>query len=85
VNDTALYLLVAVVGVAGALFCGWQAGRQIRAARDDDYRTRNDRAAAQRITRFEERPEPPAPGLDDDLLADCNAIYTATDTRRENP
>ena len=37
----------------------------------DDYRSRNDRIAARRITRVEPRPEPGKPGHDDGLLLDA--------------
>jgi hypothetical protein len=39
-----------------------------------DYRSRNDVSAAARITGFQDRPEPAAPGSDDLLLAQCQAI-----------
>lgn len=50
-----------------------------RAIRSD--RSRNDRVAAQRITRLEPRPEPGTPGRNEQLLAACWAICPdASDT-----
>jgi len=49
----------------------------------NDYRSRNDRIAAQHITRHEPRPEPAAPGNDDRLLEQCRAI--CPDLRKEAP
>jgi len=52
----------------------------------DNYRSRNDQIAAQRIARFEDRPEPGAPGHDQQLLDACRAIAHATQTsRKEKP
>ena len=49
-----------------------------------DYRTRNDRTAAHRITRTEDRPEPGQPGHDNQLLRQCNQILAATENRKES-
>ena len=43
------------------------------ALRGDDYRTRNDRTAAWRASGGP-RPEPGAPGTDDELLAACRQL-----------
>lgn len=60
-------VLAAVVAVA------WAFGR-------DDYRSRNDRQQA--LMRIHlDRPEPPAPGSNEQWLATCREIYAAdTDT-----
>lgn len=52
----------------------WAVTRFIRRGHDD-YRTSNDRAAADRIVAVEPRPEPGMPGKDDGLYLDCVAIY----------
>lgn len=62
----------------------WALTLYIRSGRDD-YRSRNDRVAARRITRIEHRPEPAAPGNDEQLLERCNQILAATNTRKEKP
>jgi hypothetical protein len=50
----------------------------------DDYRSRNDRVAAQRTLRTDPPRETPAPGSNDDLLDACNAIYPDF-ARKEKP
>lgn len=64
------YLATAAAVAATA----WAVTRFIRRG-CDDYRTCNDRAAADRIVAVEPRPEPAAPGKDDGLYLDCVAIY----------
>lgn len=68
---------------AGLAFATWALRRWIRGGLRD-YRTLNDRVAADRITRFEDRPEPGTPGADDDLLDQCKQILRATENRKEN-
>ncbi len=58
---------------AGLAAVAWSVRAFTRSAHADQ-RTRNDRAAAQRITRFEDRPEPPTPGDDEQLLRQCHDI-----------
>lgn len=60
----------AVVAVIVAVLC-WQIRRALRS---DDYRTRNDRRQAAWIAVCEGRPEPGAPGTDDELLNACNQL-----------
>lgn len=48
----------------------------------DDQRAR-DQVMARRITRFEDRPEPQAPGTDELLLKQCQDI--CPDLRKEAP
>ena len=57
----------------GLTLVAWSVRNFIRASHDDQ-RTRNDRAMAQRITRTQNRPEPPAPGHDNQLLRQCHNI-----------
>lgn len=53
--------------LAAAVTAVWAVGR-------DDYRSHNDRTQALMRAHLE-RPEPAAPGVDDDLLLDCRAAY----------
>jgi hypothetical protein len=73
----------ALTTASALTFALWALPRYIRGSRDD-YRTRNDHAAAQRITRTEDRPEPGTPGNDEQLLQQCHQILDATNTRKEN-
>jgi hypothetical protein len=63
---------VFLTGLAGATYC---VRRGIRVWRGDDYRTRNDRVAAQRLLHT----DPPAidtqPGTDTDLYLDAALAY----------
>jgi hypothetical protein len=68
---SALAVAAILLGLTGAAYCI----RRARRAWHGDYRTRNDQVAAQRITRFELRPEPAAPGQDNDLLLDAQLAY----------
>jgi hypothetical protein len=68
---------------AGLAAVAWSIRSFIRASHDDQ-RTRNDRAMAQRITRFEPRPEPGQPGQDQQLLQQCHAICPEL-ARKEKP
>jgi hypothetical protein len=79
--NTALAVAAILLGLTGAAYC---IRRARRAWHGDDPRSRNDRAAAQRITRFEPRPEPGTPGNDQQLLADCWAAWNATNLRKED-
>lgn len=65
--------------LAAAVFA-WAVTRFIRCGRDD-YRTCNDRAAADRIVAVEPRPEPGMPGSDNTLLEQCWDI--CPDLRKE--
>jgi hypothetical protein len=56
-----------------ATFATWAIWKSL--PHGDDYRTRNDRVAAGRITRSGPRPEPGEPGRDAGLYLDCVAIY----------
>lgn len=67
----------------GLTLIAWSVRSFIRAGHDDQ-RTRNDRAMAQRITRFEDRPEPGMPGHDDQLLQQCHHICPEL-ARKEKP
>lgn len=80
----ALDIAVALVVLTALVGAGWAARGLYRTVREPDYRTRNDRAAAQRITRLQPRPEPGQPGTDDRLLDACRAICPDL-TRREKP
>ena len=74
--------IAAAVAVPAA---AWAVVRFIRRG-CDDYRTCNDRAAADRIVAIEPRPELGAPGSDDQLLDACWTAWNAdtnTDTRKE--
>lgn len=70
--SAAVTVLVILIAITLAVWC---AAGAIHAWRCDDYRTRNDKAAAQRITRHEPRPEPGQPGRDVGLYLDCVAVY----------
>lgn len=63
--------LTAAAAVAAA---AWAVTRFIRRGHDD-YRTSNDRAAAQCIVDTQARPEPATPGNNTGLYLDCVAIY----------
>lgn len=56
--------------LAGALLAVWAVAWFCR----DDFRSRNDRQQALMRVHLD-RPEPAAPGTDDDLLLDCRAAY----------
>lgn len=68
---------------AGVTFCVWAIRRHIRRGLDD-YRTVNDRAAADRLASNQDRPEPGTPGHDSELLAQCNQILAADTARKED-
>ncbi|WP_217235417.1 hypothetical protein [Streptomyces sp. AC555_RSS877] len=80
----ALDIAIGLIVLAALVGAGWTARGLYRTLRQPDYRTRNDQVAARRITRLEPRPEPAAPGQDQQLLNRCNAILAATNTRKEN-
>lgn len=62
--------LVALAVAAAALWVVWWS------IHDDTRRAdRNDRIAARRAARFEERPEPAEPGSDIGLYLDCIAVF----------
>lgn len=63
---------------AGLLILG--AVAVVRWAVRDDYRTYNDKRAAWFVVCDGPRPEPAAPGEDDQLLDACRQILHATDT-----
>lgn len=65
--------LVALAVAAAALWVVWWS------IHDDTRRAdRNDRIAARRAARFEERPEPAEPGSNEDDLLTCLQILAAT-------
>lgn len=72
-----------ITGILAGVLAAWALARHIRNGLDD-YRTINDRAAADRITHSEDRPEPGTPGADTDLLAQCHAICPEL-ARKEKP
>lgn len=61
-----------ILAIWGCTYC---IHRGIAAWRQPDYRTRNDRVAADRISRTQPTPEIQAPGTDTSLYLDCIAIY----------
>jgi hypothetical protein len=75
--------LAAFVLAAVAPVVCWQIRRALRG---DDYRTYNDKRAAWLAVCDGPRPEPPAPGSNEQWLATCREIYAAdTDIREEKP
>lgn len=69
--------LVALAVAAAALWVVWWS------IHDDTRRAdRNDRIAARRAARFEERPEPAEPGSNEDDLLTCLQILNATNQHR---
>lgn len=68
-------VVLITVSVIGALTCAWQARRAIRAMREDDQRTRNDRTMARRYAHHRPTPEQQQPGTDYQLYLDCIAVY----------
>jgi hypothetical protein len=67
----ATFFAAIAIGIAAAAVVAAQIRRALRGG---DYRTRNDRRQAAWLVLCEPRPEPAAPGTNDELLAACNQL-----------